>query len=181
METKSHKYILWITQTALLMALLVVLQGTTGSLGQLVTGSCVNAVLAISVMLAGPYTGIVVAVLSPVCAFLFGIGPQLPALLPAIAAGNLTYVLVIHFLTTTGTCPVWWRAVSIISGALLKFIALYLLVVKLLCSVLPLKPPQIEKFSTMFSLPQLFTALIGGGVALVVYLLVNPALKKLKK
>ena len=51
---------------------------------------------------------------------------------------------------------------------------LYLLVVKLLCAVLPLKPPQIDLFSVMFSYPQLVTALIGGGIGL----LLAPALRR---
>ena len=47
---------IWITKTAVLIALLVVLQGMTKPLGQLVTGSCVNAVLAIAALLAGTFT-----------------------------------------------------------------------------------------------------------------------------
>ena len=39
---------LWITQTAALLALLIILQLATRSAGQLVTGSCVNAVLALA-------------------------------------------------------------------------------------------------------------------------------------
>ena len=43
--------VLWITRTAVMMALLVTLQWATSGLGQFVTGSCVNAVLAITVLL----------------------------------------------------------------------------------------------------------------------------------
>ena len=46
-----NKKILWITETAVMLALLVTLQAVTKPLGQLVTGSCVNAVLAITVLL----------------------------------------------------------------------------------------------------------------------------------
>ena len=44
-----RKKVLWITETAVMLALLVTLQALTKPMGQLVTGSCVNAVLAISV------------------------------------------------------------------------------------------------------------------------------------
>ena len=44
---------LWITQTAALLALLIMLQLATRSAGQLVTGSCVNAVLALAALIAG--------------------------------------------------------------------------------------------------------------------------------
>lgn len=45
----------------------------TKGFGQFVTGSCVNAVLAVTVLTAGLGSGIVVAVLSPVLAYLLGI------------------------------------------------------------------------------------------------------------
>ena len=41
---------LWVTRTAAMMALLIVLQWLTKPLGQIVTGSCVNAVLAVTVL-----------------------------------------------------------------------------------------------------------------------------------
>ena len=44
------KKVRWITETAVMLALLVTLQALTKPAGQLVTGSCVNAVLAVSVL-----------------------------------------------------------------------------------------------------------------------------------
>ena len=161
----------WITQTALMLALLIVLQWATSGLGQLVTGSCVNAVLAVAVLLGGIWSGLTVALVSPVCAFLLGIGPQLFALIPAIALGNSALVLVLHFahgVSLTRNLLAW------LSAALGKFLALYLVVVQLLCHVLPLKQPQIDTFTAMFSVPQLITALVGGAVAM----LIVPVLKK---
>ena len=63
-----RKKILWITETAVMLALLVTLQAVTKPLGQLVTGSCVNTVLAITVLLVGLHSGITIALMSPVCA-----------------------------------------------------------------------------------------------------------------
>ena len=62
------KKILWITETAVLLALLITLQWLTKPLGQLVTGSCVNAVLAVAALLCGWSSGLTVALVSPVCA-----------------------------------------------------------------------------------------------------------------
>ena len=59
-----------------------------------------------------------------------------------------------------------------------KAAALYLLVVQLLCRLLPLQPQQIEMFTAMFSLPQLLTALAGGGIALLIVPVVRRALGK---
>ena len=64
--------LLWMTETAIMLALLVTLQALTKGFGQLVTGTCVNAVLAVSVLVGGLGTGLTVAVVSPVLAFLLG-------------------------------------------------------------------------------------------------------------
>ena len=63
-------------------------------------------------------------------------------------------------------------AVAGSSGA--KFLTLHLVVVRFLCNILPLKQPQITTFSTMFTWPQLITALIGGTLAL----LIAPVIRK---
>lgn len=165
---------LWITQTAVLVALLIVLQAATAAAGQIVTGSCVNAVLAVAALLGGMSCGLTVAVISPFCAFALGIGPQLIAIVPAIALGNAVYVVLLAVMTKDKkTAVLAWLAASAA-----KFATLYLVVVQLLCRVLPLQQPQINTFSAMFSLPQLFTALIGGAVALAIMPLLKKALKR---
>ncbi len=162
---------LWLVRTAVLIALLVVLQTVTKGGGQFVTGSCVNAVLAIAVLISGLWSGVTVALLSPFAAYFLGIGPQIIYIVPAIAVGNLVLVVLIHLLckgSVVCRCAGW------IVSAAAKCGVLYLLVAVLLCNVLPLKPPQIAMFQAMFSWPQLVTALIGGGVAL----LISPTIKK---
>lgn len=169
------KRILWITETAVMLALLIVLQWATKPLGQIVTGSCVNAVLAVSVLLGGLWCGITVALASPLCAFLLGIGPQLIAIIPAIALGNAVLVLVLHFVYGKN---IWRRALAWLGAAVAKFGVLYLVVVQLICRVLPLKQPQIDTFTAMFSAPQLVTALIGGGLALLIVPVLKKALRR---
>ena len=96
--------ILWITRTAVMLALLVVVQYVTSFIPkpvqQYVTGSCVNAVLAVAVLMSGFWSGTAVAVVSPFVAFLFGIGPQLLPIVPAIAAGNLEDKTLISYYST---------------------------------------------------------------------------------
>lgn len=162
------KKTLWLTETAMLIALLIVLQAVTKSWGQIVTGSFVNAVLALSVLTVGPWSGVVVAALSPFFAFMFGIGPQLIAIVPAIAVGNVVFVVVLWALTKGNKLKDLKTVIAWIASAVCKFLTLYLIVVQVLCNVLPLKEPQIATFSTMFSWPQLITALIGGAVALII-------------
>ena len=177
MSKSNHNQIqhrtLWVTRTGVLIALLVVLQWATSGLGQYVTGSCVNAVLAVATLTGGLQSGVTVALLSPFCAKLFGIGSQLIQIVPAIAVGNLVFVVVLYFICKKQ------KIVGLVCGAVAKFGTLYLVVVQFIVPMLAenLKPQQIATFSTMFSSPQLITALIGGSVALAIL----PVLKKAMK
>lgn len=174
-----RKKSLWITQTAAMLALLIVLQWITKPLGQIVTGSCVNAVLAVTVLLCGMSGGVTVAVLSPVFAYILGIAPQLVTV-PAIMAGNTAFVVVLRL---AGGGKTVWRSVSAwLAAALCKFALLYVLVVVVICGVAAdfllaqglLKAQMLNALPATFAAPQLVTALIGGGLAL----LITPVLKK---
>ena len=180
------KKTLWLTETAVMLALLITLQALTKPLGQLVTGSCVNAVLAIAVLLIGMSSGITVAVISPVCAYLFGIAPNFVTVLP-IMIGNVCFVVLLRLIAGKSHKPVWKQPVALISAAGVKFGVLYLLVVKVICGVasgallgkklgdiVVLAPSMLTLLPTMFAWRQLFTALIGGAVAL----LIAPVLRK---
>ena len=174
MKTKVQ----WITRTGVLLAVLIVLQAVTKSLGQLVTGSCVNAVLAVAALTCGLGSGLVIALVSPVLAFLLGIAPQLVTV-PAIMAGNAVFVLVLSRIAAGGTVK---KVLLWLAAAIAKFAVLYLLVVKLICGVMApglleggmLTAPMLKALPVMFAWPQLFTALIGGGIAL----LMAPVLRK---
>lgn len=172
-HNQIHHRTLWVTRTGVLIALLVVLQWATSAMGQYVTGSCVNAVLAVATLAGGLWSGVAVAAQSPFCAKLFGIGPQLIQIVPAIAVGNLVFVLVLHFVCRKQ------KIVGLICGAAAKFGTLYLLVVQFIVPMLAenLKPQQIATFSAMFSYPQLITALIGGSVAMAILPVLKRALK----
>lgn len=165
---------LWMVKTAVLLALLIVLQAVTKGFGQFVTGSCVNAVLALAALTTGLSGGILIAALSPFLAFVLGIGPQLLPLIPAIAVGNLVFVFLMWALTRGHKKGLPWSLLAWGIPAVCKFLTLYLLVVQLLCRILPLNEVQTKTFSAMFSWPQLVTALIGSAIALVV----APALPK---
>lgn len=178
------KKIKWITETAVMLALLIVLQALTKPLGQLVTGSCVNAVLAVTVLLAGMSSGITVALLSPIFAYLFGIAPQILTV-PAIMLGNTVYVVLLHVISGNGK-QILRSVIALLAAAVCKFALLYVVVTYVICGVLAegllaqglLKAPMLTALPATFSTPQLFTALIGGAVALIVTPVVRKALKK---
>lgn len=177
-------------ETAVMLALLVTLQAVTKSLGQLVTGSFVNGILAVTVLVAGLYSGLTLAVISPVLAFLLGIAPNFVTVLP-IMLGNVCYVVLLHLILGRSMKPVWKQPLAVAAAAAVKFGVLYLLVVELICGVasgallgkklgeiVVLAPPMLKMLPTMFSWPQLLTALIGGAVAMVIVPMLRKALHR---
>lgn len=180
-----NKKSLWITETAVMLALLVALQALTKPMGQLVTGSCVNTVLAISALVGGLSCGLTVAVISPVLAFLLGIAPQILTV-PAIMAGNAVYVALLSLLADKAGKNILRQGITWVLAATAKFATLYLIVVKIICGVLSeslmasgtLKAPMLKALPATFSWPQLFTALIGGAVALLIFPILRKALHK---
>lgn len=177
-----NKKIRWITETAVMLALLIALQALTKPMGQLVTGSFVNAVLAITVLVAGLSSGITVAVVSSVMAYLLGIAPQILTV-PAIMAGNTVFVLLLYFLTGKTLAR---QILAWVGAAAAKFATLYAIVVWLICGVFAdallasgiMKAPMLKALPATFSWPQLFTALIGGGIALAIAPTLRKALRR---
>ncbi len=173
---------LWVTRTAVMMALLITLQMVTKSLGQIVTGSFVNAVLAVTVLVCGLGSGVTVALLSPVFAYLLGIAPQILTV-PAIMIGNTVFVVLLHLICGK---TLWKSVAGLLAAAVCKFAILYVLVTHVICGVLAqpllaqgvLKEPMLKMLPATFSFPQLLTALIGGAVALAIAPVLKKALRK---
>ena len=180
-----NKKIRWITETAVMLALLVSLQALTKPMGQLVTGSCVNAVLAVSALVGGLGCGLMVALISPVLAFLLGIAPQILTV-PAIMVGNSVFVILLSLLADKSGKQLLKQLIAWLTAAIAKFASLYAIVVWLICGVLSesllasgmMKAPMLKALPATFSWPQLFTALIGGGVALLIVPVLRKALHK---
>ena len=190
-----RKNIRWITETAVMLALLITLQWAGSFIPeqmtkQLITGTMVNCVLAVTVLLAGLGSGITVSLISPVCAFVFGIAPNFITVLP-IMAGNCCYVVLLYFIIGKIGSFSWRQPVALASAAAVKFGVLYLLVVKVICGmasgallgkkigdIVVLAPPMLKMLPTMFAWPQLVTALTGGIIALTVLPVLRKALHK---
>ncbi|MDR0817213.1 MAG: hypothetical protein LBN35_01090 [Clostridiales Family XIII bacterium] len=174
--SKNRKRILWITRTAVFIAVLVVAQLATAPLGNtLVTGSLVNLILIVAVMTNGPSSGLTVAVLSPVLAKLVNIGPFW-TIIPFIIIGNVVLVLVWHLIGGTEKPNKYasW-VISLVVAAGLKFVVIYIGVVKLAIPVIiGLPEPKAQIMSAAFSVPQLITATVGGVIAIIIL----PVLKK---
>lgn len=169
---------LWITQTAVLLALLIAVQAVTSGFGStLLTGSLVNFILIVSVVTVGLSSGLTIALLSPFFAFMFGIGPKFWQIILCVAIGNAVLVILWHLLKNSTKNQLLGFTLSTVLAAAAKFLVLYGLVVKLVVPiVLGIPEPNASVVSAAFSFPQLFTALIGGALAAVVLPLLTKAL-----
>ena len=172
------KKTLWIAETAVMIALLVALQGLTKPAGQFVTGSCVNLILGVSTLVGGLWCGLTVALLSPFFAFALGIGPALIQIVPAIAVGNIVLVLVLFSLCRKAKKLSPLSYGGAVAASVCKFAVLYALVVLLLLPLLGLPEKQVAMMSAMFSWPQLVTALIGSFLAVTVSPVIRKALHR---
>jgi hypothetical protein len=97
--------------------------------------------------------------------------------------GNAAFVVLLHL---TKSKVIWRSAAGLLAAAVCKFALLYVLVTYVICGVLAqpllaqglLKEPMLKMLPATFSFPQLVTALVGGGVALLVVPVLKKALRK---
>ncbi len=179
MDITMNKKVLWITRTAALTALLIIMQAVTSTFGNtLITGSIVNLILIVSVMTCGLSTGVTVAMISPICAKFFGIGPFW-SLIPFIILGNIVFVLIWNLIGNCKTLKLNVSyAIALIVAAVSKFLVLYLGIVQLAIPIfLKLPEKKAVVVSNMFSVPQLITAFVGGVLAIIILPVVKRAIK----
>ena len=179
---KNNKLI-YITQTAVMLALLLGVQFATRSFSQFVTGAMVNLILLVSVFAIGFGGGLTIAIASPFLAFLAGIGPAFIQIVPFIAVGNAIFVslawTVRKRVTRFGAKDIGLAAGGLIMASAAKFLFLW---IGLAVAALPLIPgiqeKQIEIIGAAFTWPQLVTALTGSALAMVIVPLLKKAIKQ---
>lgn len=178
-----NKQIKWLTKTALLLALALLFQSLRtiipkimipglGEFDQLIIGSLVNTVLIVATLTVSISSGVTIAILTPLVAFMQG-ELAFPIMLPFVAIGNMTIVIIVGLLFNRS------KVVALISGSIGKFITLFLTInyiaAPIIMSGLPADKGLAIKtmLGFKFGYPQLFTALVGSFIA---YLIV-PTLK----
>ena len=180
---KKNK-ILWIAQTAVCLALLVVFQAVTKPMGTLVTGSAVNFILITATLVCGLWGGLIVALVSPFLAFLLGIVAMPIYLVPAIAVGNASLVVVYGLLLKSaeklkgiGKYVTWLVTVAV--AAVVKYGVLYGVIKGLIGGLInSLVEQALKTPAALFSTQQMITAAIGGALAMLVVPAVLKAIKK---
>lgn len=167
--------VVWIAEAGLLIALLVVVQLLTFAIpkgvpivSQLFTGSLVNLVLIVGAGSVGFSGTAIAAVLSPVLAYAFG-QMVFPQMIPVVALGNLIIVAVTWAFFGRASRNPGTDILGIVLGAVLKTAFLWAATAWIMAPIFfAAKAAVGQKLVLMFSWPQMVTALIGGGLALLV-------------
>jgi len=174
----KHEKVLWITRTAVLVAIVITLQAATRVFASnYVTGSVVNLMLVISVMTCGLYSGITVGAVTPFIAILVGVAGPTWTFAPFIALGNILLVTIWHFIGNRDI-PGRYMAqfIALIAGAIAKFLILHFGIVWLQMGIKTFNP--VALIANPLSIPQLITASIGGLCAIIILPPLQKALKK---
>ena len=151
MENNKIKFI---TRTGILLAVALVVQ--MGGFPQPITGPLINTVLYLAALLVGSWGGIIIGVCTPVIAFMRGILPApLGPMIPFIALGNGVLVIVFSLL----------KGKNKIFGIIIASLAKYLILFTAVSFIVDVP----DKIAQIMSLPQLFTALSGGVIAMLAY------------
>jgi hypothetical protein len=178
------KKILFITQTAVMLAVLIGVQFATGFVPppfrQFVTGSAVNLILFVTALTIGPISGLIVGVASPFLALTVGIAPPLFPMIPFIAAGNAVQVaavsLVRRFAGDHKIKALLLTAAGLAGASAAKALTLWVGITKIVLSAVPdVPPPMAATITAMFTWPPLITALIGSALTLAVMPLLRKA------
>ncbi len=161
-----------LTRSAMLLALTLVFQIGFRQFAQPLVGPLVNMMLLLSTMIVGIPMAIIIGCLTPIIAFLAGIMGVFP-LVPMIALGNAVYIIVFGLIIEKKE-EVPQQVLGLVVSSIGKFLFLYMAVRTLLPLFIPeVKPPIIATFS----LPQLWTALIGGALAIIIIKLLPKSIR----
>ncbi|WP_200791895.1 ECF transporter S component [Caloranaerobacter azorensis] len=152
----------FLTRTGLMLALALVFQIGFRAFAQPAVGPLVNMVLIMSGALVGTLSGIIVGCLTPLIAFFVGIMPKFH-LVPFIMIGNALLVVVFNYIRNR--VSKWGDYLGLVGAAFVKFIWLAFSVRYLIKLFIPKVP---EKLIIALSLPQLYTALVGGFLAVLI-------------
>ncbi|SDJ96290.1 ECF transporter S component [Natronincola ferrireducens] len=152
----------FITRTSLLLSLALIFQIAFRTFAQPIVGPLINLILIISVIKVGVVSAVMIGCLTPLIAFLIGITPLLP-LIPFIMIGNSIFAYIFNYFYRKERLANDYRA--IIPAAFGKFIFLALSIRYLVTLFIPQVPLNLI---AAFTWPQLYTALIGGFLAIFI-------------
>lgn len=166
-ELKKNIRVITTVGTALALCLLAQIFKSI----QFVTGPLVNTILIITGLYVGMIPGVIVAILSPVMAYIFAPSPvmqALPQMIPVIMLGNSVIVVIACIFKKK---LILGLTVAAGAKALIMWLLSSFVVIPLFAGAL--KPAMVEAIRVAFSLNQLITSIIGAIIAYSVWKLMQ--------
>jgi len=174
----------FLTRTALLLAVVIAFQvfGKMIPYNNFIVGPVVNAALLVATASAGLWSGIAISVIAPLVSAFTNKAPIAPLVLgfsPFIIIGNAIIVLAFRLFRKKDRTPGSLRGsiIGVAVGSVLKFGFLYGAITAFTSLVSGIKPQQAATLISLFSWPQLFTAIAGGAIATAVLKLAGKSLE----
>lgn len=178
-----------IAVTAIMLALCILSQ-LFKNMTVYITGPIINTILIITTLYCGLLCSSIIAIITPITSFFITGAPviaALPMIIPCIMIGNEILVLSIAFIkkaiialkfklpSNIAKRELYLLIPSMIIGSILKSLFMSIAIVRFIIPTFAtsLPTPMIKIASVTFSTTQLITALIGGGIACVIW----PAIK----
>lgn len=142
-----------------------------GGFPQPVTGPLINAILYISTSLLGCISGIIIGCITPLVALIRGqLPPFLAPMVPFIMIGNGLLVVIYYFIASRkrNKSPIKQitKYIAILFASVLKF--LFLSISFKIVAPLIISNDIPHKLTLLMSTPQLYSALFGGIIALII-------------
>lgn len=144
-----------------------------------ITGSIINCILAVDVLMCGLSYAAIISVVTPITSFIITQSPimkALPMVIPCVMIGNFLMVLFIWLLCHKKTNiqrTIIGMVLGIIAKAGYMSTVIALVIVGIYGEKQGLKPPAIAVAKVTFSLTQLITATIGCVLAFNVWLIIK--------
>ncbi|HHV96528.1 MAG TPA: ECF transporter S component [Clostridiaceae bacterium] len=163
----SKSKVIIVSRTAILLALTIVFQMMGRFMGpnnNYIVGPLVNATLIVATAATGLWGATAISVIAPFVSALTNkaaIAPLILSFSPFIALGNFVYVLCFYLISKKN------KVIGIIVGSIVKF-GLLLASISAFIRVMKVEEKPAAVLTGLFSWPQLFTALVGGSIALFV-------------
>lgn len=170
-----------ITTTAVLLAICIVSQFFKNA-SVYITGPIINACLMIAVLSVGTGCGMILAVITPISAFLISGSPimsAIPAIIPCVMIGNAILVAGTSLFTKkmNGNAGiVAGMAAGVLAKALFMGIVIsYILIPHMIPAAMEAK---MAVFQGMFSVTQLITGIIGSFYAFLIWIPLKKGIQK---
>lgn len=147
---------------AVFTALIIIFQFFSAFWGnQLLTGSLVNMVLSLVALRLDLRTAICVSMISPLAAFMLGIGPKIPIFIPFIMIANGIFVVCIYYAEKFNYAKNMKLIMFGISASILKCVVLFFSFRLILPLFISLNEKQIASTGTLFSFIAFIACVIG--------------------